>query len=159
MIANHTFEPVYNENSKILILGSMPSMKSRENRFYYSNPQNRFWDILATIFEVEKPQTVAEKANLVIENNLALWDVLKTCEIIGSADNTIKNPVVNDINSIINQSKIEFIYTTGKTATNLYNKYCLVDTKIESKYLPSSSPANAKFGLKELVEAYKIIKL
>lgn len=153
----HEFEAFYSKESEILILGSIPSSKSREEGFYYAHSQNRFWKVLAKVFNEEEPKTIDEKKRFLINNKIALWDVLASCEIKGSSDSSIKNPVFNDINKIINNSNIEKIFTTGKTAYNLYNKYLFSSTKKEAIYLPSTSPANCKMSLEDLVEEYKII--
>ena len=109
----HTFEPVFNRESKILILGSFPSVKSRENNFYYGHPQNRFWKVLAQIFEVEVPQTIDEKRTFLLEHHIAVWDVIESCTIIGSSDSSIKDVVVNDFLKVLKNSEIETIYVNG----------------------------------------------
>lgn len=157
-LINHIFEPVYNKNSKILILGTMPSPKSRENGFYYSHPQNKFWSIVSDILEQPKPIDIEDKKTFLYKNNIALWDVLKSCSIKGADDNSIKNPVVNDFTEILKCANIKAIFTTGKKATSLYKKYCFESTNIESIYLPSTSPANCRnYNYNKLVEEYKII--
>lgn len=154
----HSFEPIYNNTSKILILGTMPSPKSRQYGFYYSNPQNRFWKVISTILNQPIPQTVFEKIEFLHLNSIALWDVLKSCNIVGADDNSIKNPVVNDISKIISATDIKYIFTTGKKATSLYKRYCFNDTKLESIYLPSTSPANCRhYSFDDLINEYKII--
>lgn len=153
----HEFEPFYNSDSKILILGSIPSIKSREQGFYYGHPQNRFWLVLAQIFKEKVPITIKEKKEFLKKHNIALWDVLDSCEIENSSDSSIKDPTVNDIRIILNNSKIERIYTAGKTAYNLYNKYLLNKVGKETIYLPSTSPANCKMKLEDLVKEYQKI--
>lgn len=153
----HELKPIYNNNSNILILGTIPSVKSREIGFYYSHPQNRFWTVLADIFNEIVPVTIEEKKSFVIRHNIALWDVLKECDIDNSSDSSIKNPVVNDINLIIENSNIKAIFTTGKKATDLYNKYCFLNTNIKCIYLPSTSPANCSINYDKLKEKYKEI--
>lgn len=139
----HNIEPVYNADSRILILGSFPSPKSREMGFYYGHPQNIFWSTVAQILGKKEPETtVASRKEFVLANNIALWDVLASCEIKGAADSSIANAVPNDINKILKAAPIKAVFTTGKTATNLYNKYCLAETGRETIYLPSTSPAN-----------------
>ena len=116
----HEFGPVYNEKSKILILGSFPSVKSREIQFYYGHPQNRFWKVLAHILDEEVPQTIDEKKALLLENQIALWDVIESCSIIGSSDTSIKDVVVNDFSKILAESEIEKIFVNGTKAYELY---------------------------------------
>ena len=122
---SHCFAPVYNENSKILMLGTMPSPKSREIGFYYSHPQNRFWSLLSDLLEQKKPETVSEKQAFLLRNHIALWDVLSGCSIIGADDSSIQNPVPNDLRKILQEADIKAIFTTGTKAASLYKKYCL----------------------------------
>lgn len=155
---NHEISPIYNKDSKILILGSIPSPKSRENGFYYAHSQNKFWKVLSNIFHYDIPNNNEMKKEFLLKNNIALWDVIASCEIKGASDTSIKNVQVNDINMIINNSKVNAIFTTGKKANDLYMKYCYPNTKIESIYLPSTSPANcANYSFEDLVEEYRII--
>lgn len=154
----HTFSPVYDEHSKILILGSLPSVKSRENGFYYGHPKNRFWQVIASIYEREVPITIAQKKELLLENKIALWDVVQSCDIIGSSDSSIKNVVTTDINIILSQCKINKIYANGKTAGKLYRKYSLQKTEINIIELPSTSPANAVYSLERLIKEWNMIK-
>lgn len=153
----HPLEPIYDKNSRILILGTMPSQKSRELNFYYAHPRNRFWFVMQAIFN-EKAETNEEKTALMLRHRIALWDVIRSCEIIGSSDSSIKNVVANDIGSIIAGSEINTIFTTGKTACRLYNKYLLDSVGIPCVCLPSTSPANAAVGLDRLIEEYDIIR-
>ena len=152
----HPLEPVADKNSKILILGTMPSPKSREEAFYYAHPRNRFWSVLSHLFGA-KLETKEDKTNFLLSHNIALWDVLHSCEIISAADSSIKNPVANDISSIVNNSEIKMIFTTGKTAFSLYNRLCRNDTGIDAIPLPSTSPANARMTLDNLIEEYSVI--
>ena len=140
---SHDFEPVFDENSKVLILGTFPSVKSRENRFYYGHPQNRFWKVIAGLTESEVPQTIEEKKKLLLEHGIAIWDVIESCDIIGSSDSSIKNVVPADIERVVANSKIQIIYANGGTAKKLYEKYTQKKTGLESIGLPSTSPANA----------------
>lgn len=157
-IVLHAFEPVFDENSKILILGTMPSPKSRENGFYYSHPQNRFWRIMARIFDEELCTTVEEKTLFLHRHGIAMWDVLKSCEIRGADDGSIRKPQPNDIGALVRCSHISKVYTTGKKAFTLYKRYCLPDTCIEPVYLPSTSPANCRmYDFESLVKAYGVI--
>ena len=161
MIQNivHPIAPLYDKNSKILILGSFPSQKSREQMFFYGHPQNRFWKVIATIFESETPKTVEEKRKFILTNRLALWDVIASCDIIGSSDNSIKNVVPNDLSVILSLANIKQIFVNGKTAEKYYNKYIAKQIEQEAICLPSTSPANATWSLERLVDAWKIIKL
>lgn len=154
----HTFDPVFDENSKVLILGSFPSVKSRENNFYYGHPQNRFWKVLARIYEVEVPQTIKEKKTFLLEHHIAVWDVIESCTIIGSSDSSIKDVVVNDFSKVQGNSAIESIYVNGGKAYELYRKYAEKQTVIEAVKLPSTSPANAAWSLERLCEAWSILK-
>ena len=154
----HTFEPIYDGESKILILGSFPSVKSRENDFYYGHPQNRFWRVLGKVFDEEVPQTIDEKKSFLLGHRIAVWDVIASCTIIGSSDTSIKDVIVNDFSYILEHSKIEKIYVNGAKAFELYNKYAKEKTKMEAMKLPSTSPANAAWGLERLVETWKQIR-
>lgn len=157
-VVYHVFPPLYNENSKILILGTIPSPKSRENGFYYSHPQNRFWRVMASVFDTDIPKSIDEKSTLMLRNNIALWDVLESCEISGAEDSSIKSEKPNDLNLIIKNTQVHTIFTTGKKAFALYNKYCLCSTNIQAVRLPSTSPANCAVSLDKLIEEYRIIK-
>ncbi|HAX83264.1 MAG TPA: DNA-deoxyinosine glycosylase, partial [Ruminococcaceae bacterium] len=148
---------VWNSESKILILGSFPSVKSREQMFFYGHPRNRFWTVIASLLDVDIPQTVEEKKTMLLNNNIALWDVIASCDIYGSADSSIKNAVANDIGFIIEKSKVERVFTNGATADKLYKKYILPSTGIEAVCLPSTSPANAAKSLDELVKDWAIV--
>lgn len=153
----HTFEPIFNEESKILILGSLPSIKSREEGFYYGHPQNRFWRVVAKIFEDKIPETIDEKIKMLLKNNIAIWDVIDSCDIIGSSDSSIKNVIPADLKKVLNNSNIQNIYANGKTASKLYKKYSEKNTGIKIIELPSTSPANAKYTLDKLIEEWKVM--
>ncbi len=154
----HELEPVYDRDSRILIMGTMPSPKSRERGFYYSHPQNRLWRILAELFHESVPETSEEKERLLRNHNIAMWDVLHSCVIKGADDSSITNPEPNDVNRILEAAKIRAIFTTGKTATDLYKKLCYPSTGRPSIYLPSTSPANCRnYTLETLTEAYRVI--
>ncbi len=153
----HPIPPLFDANSKTLILGSFPSVKSREAAFFYGHPQNRFWAVIAAVLGKEKPQNIEEKKRLVLENGIALWDVIASCEIEGSADSTIKNVTANDLSVIINNSRVNRIFVNGKTAEKYYIKYAFPKTGIKAVCLPSTSPANAAWSFEKLVEAWKII--
>lgn len=154
----HPIPPLFSKESHTLILGSFPSVKSREAEFFYGHPQNRFWTVIAKIYGQVKPLTVDDKKKLILENNLALWDVIESCEIEGSADSTINNVTANDLSIILNNSKIDRIFVNGKTAEKYYNKYTYPKTEIKAICLPSTSPANAAWSIDRLVESWKIIK-
>lgn len=146
----HPYGPVFDSNSKVLILGTIASPKSRENGFYYTHPQNRFWRVISDILSYPLPKNNIERKKLLLKNNIAIWDVLHSCTITGADDSSIKDPVCNDINFVLNQTKIKAIFTTGKTAYKLYNKYCLKDTGMPAISLPSTSPANCRYSYDEL---------
>ncbi|MBE5866379.1 MAG: DNA-deoxyinosine glycosylase [Lachnospiraceae bacterium] len=154
----HPIQPIYDKNSKILILGSFPSVKSREACFFYGHPQNRFWRVLAAVFETDLPITIEEKKNFLYNNKVAVWDVICSCDIIGSSDSSIKNVVPNDLQRILEQADIRMIYVNGKTAKQLYDKYIYPQIKREAIYLPSTSPANAAWNLEKLIGEWKQIQ-
>ena len=156
-IFTHTFEPIFDKNSEILVLGSFPSVKSRENNFYYAHPQNRFWRVVASVYSCPVPKTVEEKKNMLLSNKIAVWDVIKSCEITGSADSTIKSVIPNDLSEILSVVDIKKIYANGKTAQSLYNKYIKKNTGVDIISLPSTSPANAAYSLEKLIKEWKII--
>jgi len=154
----HNIVPFYDQDSKILILGSFPSVKSREEGFFYAHPQNQFWRLLADIFEEKLPNNIQEKKIFLTKHHIALWDVIKECEIKNSSDQSIKNVIPNDIEKIVKESQIKTIFTTGKTATKLYEKYILKKIKQTSYYLPSTSPLYASMSYEQKKEHYQIIK-
>lgn len=153
----HTFQPVYDENSKILILGSFPSVKSREQGFYYGHPRNRFWKVISAVLKCDEPQTIEEKRRMLIANKIAVWDVIDSCDIRGSSDSSIRNVIPADIPGILQQTQIQNIYANGRTAGSLYQKYLQDKTGAEITVLPSTSPANAACSLEQLIEAYQAI--
>ena len=155
----HNIPPVFDKNSEILILGSFPSVKSRESEFFYGHKQNRFWKVTSSVFGCETPETIEEKKQFLLNNHIALWDVIARCEISGSSDLSIKNAEPNDLDIILGTANIKKIYVNGKTAEKYYNKYLLGRTKIKAVCLPSTSPANAAYSLEKLIEEWKIIKL
>lgn len=154
----HNILPVFDNKSKILILGSFPSVKSRENEFFYGHPQNRFWKVISKILENNCPQTIEEKKNLLISNNIALWDVIESCNIKGSSDSSISDVRPNDLSLILENSNIKQIFTNGKTAEKYYNKYIKNITKLDTICLPSTSPANASKSIDDLIIEWNIIK-
>ena len=154
----HPHAPVYDENSKALILGTMASPGSRKAGFYYSHPQNLFWRVMATVFDEKIPRDKEEKTSLILRNRLALWDVLHSCEIEGASDSSIKNPVVNDFSVLFTTTGIKAVFTTGTVATGLYKKHC-AKKFMPSIHLPSTSPANRKYyNFEKLVDAYGAVK-
>lgn len=154
----HPIDPVYNKDSRILILGSFPSVKSREVQFFYGHPQNRFWQVLAAVWESPIPKTTEEKRTFLLTHRVALWDVVASCEITGSADSSIKEVVPNDLRRILDCAEIERIYVNGKTAERFYRRYLRKSTGREVICLPSTSPANAAWSLQRLVEAWRGIR-
>ena len=153
----HPIPPFYRANSRILILGSFPSVKSREIRFFYGHPQNRFWKLMARLLEEEIPQTIEEKAALLERNRIAAWDSIHACDIVGSSDASIKNVEPNDFSKILQEASIRQIYTNGKKSHEIYRTYCYPQTGIEDICLPSTSPANAAWNLDRLAEAWQVI--
>ena len=153
----HKIPPVYNKNSQILILGSFPSVKSREGRLFYHHKQNRFWKVLSTIVNDVLPETIDEKKDFLLKNHIAVWDVIASCDIEGSSDSSIKNAVPNDFSDILKAAPIRKIYTNGGTAYKLYHKYCEKVTGIKAMKLPSTSPANASYSLDRLISEWKVI--
>ena len=155
---SHTFEPVFNEKSRVLVLGTFPSVKSREQQFYYGHPQNRFWKVIAALTDSPVPLTIAEKKSLLLEKHIAVWDVVASCEIVGSSDSSIRNVVPTDLNRILKNAPIQEIYANGGKAFELYQKYALPLTGRPIKKLPSTSPANAAWQMERLMEAWGIVK-
>lgn len=153
MRVSHPFDPIYDENSRILILGSFPSVRSREENFYYGHPQNRFWKLLAKLYDVPIPQTIEEKKKFLLQNRIALWDVISSCEIENSSDQSIREVVVNDLSEIFEQADIQAVFVNGKAAWKLYRKY----HGKEAYCLPSTSPANAVWTIDKLEEAWSVI--
>ena len=151
----HPIPPVYDSASKILILGSFPSVKSREQGFFYGHPQNRFWKILAAVFHEEVPVNVEEKKSFLLRNHVALWDVIASCEITGSSDASIRNAEANDLTEILEAADIRSVFVNGRTAEKLYNRYIEKAAGRECICLPSSSPANAAFSLDRLIPIWE----
>ena len=154
----HPLNPIYDSNSTVLILGTMPSIQSREKNFYYAHPKNRFWETLSNVYNEPIGNSKEEKIEFLLKHQIALFDVLKSCDIDSSKDQSIKNPIANDFTEILNHTEIKTIFTTGKKAYQLYQKHCYPKTKIEAIYLPSTSPCNCPKGIEEKLEnAYKIL--
>ena len=155
---HHPFPPLYDAHSEILILGSFPSVKSREQQFFYGHPQNRFWRVTAAVFGAEIPRTIGEKRAFLLQNHIALWDVIASCEITGSSDSSIRSVVPNDLTPILAAVDIWQIYVNGGTAAKYYDKYQKQVLGREAVRLPSTSPANAAWSLDRLIEAWSIIR-
>lgn len=155
----HPIPPVYDENSKVLILGSFPSVKSREQMFFYGHPQNRFWKVISAVMSVNTPVTTEEKINFLHTQHIALWDVIASCDITGSSDSSIKNVVANDLTEILGKANIQQIFVNGKTAEKYYNKYIKDTIGTAAVCLPSTSPANAGWSMDKLVDAWGILKV
>ena len=153
----HSFEPVYDKASEILILGTLPSVKSRENNFYYGHKQNRFWKVLATLLKEPVPDTIEEKKAMLLAHRIALWDVIQSCDIKGSSDSSIKNVQPTDIGMILEKTNITRIYANGNKAGQLYKRYQFPVTGIEAMVLPSTSPSNAAWSMERLCEAWHVI--
>lgn len=152
----HTIPPVCDAHSHTLVLGSFPSVKSRESGFFYGHPQNRFWRVLATVFQEHIAETTEEKTALLLRHGIALWDVIASCDIAGSSDSSIENVVPNDIGTLLRtHPSITRVFTNGGTAHALYLKHCMTNTNIADVPLPSTSPANAAFSLERLVAVWQ----
>ena len=153
----HPIPPLYDKSSRVLILGSFPSVKSREAMFFYGHPQNRFWKLMALLFEADIPSTVEEKKRLVLSHGIAMWDTIHSCTITGSSDSSIKDVVPNDLSVILNNSRVKRIFCNGAASHRLYQKYIYPINNIPAQKLPSTSPANAAWSLEKLAEEWKII--
>ena len=155
----HPFPPLYDAQSEILILGSFPSVKSREQQFFYGHPQNRFWRVTAAVCGDEIPVTVAEKRAFLLRHHIALWDVIASCEITGSSDSSIRNVVPNDLTPILAAADIRQIYVNGGTAAKYYDRCQKPVLHRNAIRLPSTSPANAAWSLDRLIGAWTQIRL
>lgn len=153
---SHPFLPLYDAASEILILGSFPSVKSREQGFFYGHSQNRFWRVLAAVFGSAAPETIGEKKAFLHENRIALWDVLASCEITGSSDSSIKNAVPTDLEPILSSAPIKKIFVNGRAAEKYYIKYQEPRLGRPAIYLPSTSPANAAVSIERLIEVWRV---
>ena len=156
-LITHPIPPVYDERSRLLILGSFPSVKSREAAFFYGHPQNRFWRVLSAVCGEPLPESIPEKRSLLLRQQIALWDVIASCSIEGSSDSTIRDVVPNDLHPILRATGLTRIYVNGKTAEKLYRHYLEKELGIEAVCLPSTSPANAAWNLERLIDAWKQI--
>ncbi len=151
----HEFPPVWDGSSEILILGSFPSVKSREEGFFYGHPRNRFWDVMAAVTGRPKPVTIKEKKTLLLSSHIAVWDVIGSCQIQGSSDSSIRDVTANDILGILSRAPVRKILANGKTAAKLYERYIFPDVRIPIIPLPSTSPANAAWTLEKLIRRYR----
>lgn len=155
---DHEIPPLYQSDSRVLILGSFPSVKSREGSFFYHHPQNRFWKVLARILDWDLPVSIEEKRMMLIKNRIAVWDVIHSCTITGSSDSSIRDVEPNDLSLILDSAPIQGIYVNGAAAYKLYQKYCQPLTGVEARKIPSTSPANAAFSLDRLVDEWSVIR-
>ena len=155
----HPFGPLFSRESRVLILGSFPSVKSREQNFFYGHPQNRFWKVIAALYGRETPTGIPEKKELILSHGLALWDSIASCVITGSSDASIRDVRANDLRIILDHSRIERIYCNGRKSHEMYCRYILPDLGREAVCLPSTSPANAQWSLEKLIEAWSVITL
>lgn len=155
---HHTIEPLYDEHSRVLILGSFPSVKSREQQFFYGHKQNRFWRVMAQVLDCAVPENIEQKKEMLLSHQIAVWDVIASCEITGSSDASIRDVTPNDLSLIFDCADIRAIYVNGGKAYQLYQKYIYPVNGREAVALPSTSPANAGYSLERLVEAWRIIR-
>lgn len=153
----HTIPPLYDSHSRVLLLGSIPSPKSREIGFFYGHPQNRFWRVLAAVLGEEVPQTIEDKRTMCLKRHVALWDTIARCDIAGASDTSIRNAVPNDIGKLVRESEITRIFATGGKSAELYRKLIEPTLHIPITQLPSTSPANAAWSLERLIKAYRVI--
>lgn len=154
----HEFAPVWNRDSRVLVLGTFPSVKSREQGFYYGHPRNRFWKVTAALLKCRVPETVAEKKKMLLEGHIAVWDVIESCEIEGSSDSSIRNVKANDIGGLLEKSAVEAVFANGDKAYQLYCRYCRVQAGRDIVKLPSTSPANAAWQLEDLTRAWRVME-
>ena len=153
----HPFPPLFDSESRTLILGSFPSVKSREAMFFYGHPQNRFWRLIALLCHEDTPQTVEEKSSLILRHHLALWDSIQSCTITGSSDSSVRDVVPNDLRVIFDNSKTERVFCNGALSHKMYMKYIYPQTGVAAVKLPSTSPANAAYSLERLAESWQVI--
>ena len=153
----HPFPPLFDSESRTLILGSFPSVKSREAMFFYGHPQNRFWRLTALLCHEDTPLTIEEKSSLILRHHLALWDSIQSCTITGSSDSSVRDVVPNDLRVIFDNSKTERVFCNGALSHKMYMKYIYPQTGIAAVKLPSTSPANAAYSLERLAESWRVI--
>ncbi len=155
---NHNIPPVFDKDSRVLVLGSFPSVMSRKQEFFYGHPRNRFWRIIALICSEQTPNDINRKKQLLLSHGIAVWDVIKSCDIRGSSDTSITNVIPNDISVILESCDIQMIFCNGTRSFELYERFIYPKTKIKAVKLPSTSPANAAFNEKKLFDSWKILK-
>ncbi len=153
----HPFPPLFGESSRTLILGSFPSVRSREAMFFYGHPQNRFWRVTAAVCGEKVPVTIEEKKKLILDNELALWDSVRSCTVAGSSDSSVRDVVPNDISEIVSKSRIDRIFCNGTLSFGIYQKYIYPTVGIKAVRLPSTSPANAAYSFERLVSEWRVI--
>lgn len=153
----HNIPPLYDSESRVLLLGSIPSPKSREAGFFYAHPQNRFWKVLSAVLGEDLPATTDEKRAMCLRHHIALWDTIARCDIAGASDTSIKNAVPNDIGRLLRETKITRIFATGGKSAELYRRLVEPQIHIPITQLPSTSPANASWSLARLIDAYRVI--
>lgn len=158
MRIDHPIPPVWDKDCTILILGSFPSVKSREGLFFYHHPQNRFWKTLAAVYETPVPQSIEEKKTFLLSRHIALWDSIGSCEITGSGDSTIRNVTPNDITDLLQKTKIRTVFCNGNAAFDCYCRYILPQTELEAQKLPSTSPANAAWSPDRLTQVWSAVR-
>ena len=154
----HPFRPLFQADSKILILGSFPSVKTREYGFFYCHPRNRFWPLLARIFDVTLSADLEERRAFLLKHRIAVYDVINRCDIIGSSDSSIQNAIPSDLSPIFHEADIQQVFCNGGTAHRYYQKYQEQQTGRKAVRLPSTSPANARYSMEDLYKHWKIIK-
>ena len=153
----HPIAPVFDENSRILILGSFPSVKSREAAFFYGHPQNRFWKVVSGVLGCDCPQTIEEKRTMLLAHHIALWDVIASCRIEGSSDSSIRDAVPTDLSVLLAHAPIRAVFCNGQTAFRLYARYQEQEIGLPATLLPSTSPANAAYSIPRLLESWSVI--
>lgn len=154
---HHMIEPLYDSDSRVLVLGSFPSVKSREQQFFYGHKQNRFWRVMAQVLACAVPESIEQKKEMLLSHHIAVWDVIASCEITGSSDASIRDVTPNDLSRILDYADIRAICTNGGKAYQLYQKYIYPLNGREAVPLPSTSPANAGYSLERLVEAWQCV--
>ena len=154
---SHPFPPLFYDGSRTLILGSFPSVKSREVMFFYGHPQNRFWRVIAALYGEETPRTTEEKSGLILRRSLALWDTIQSCTITGSSDSSVRDVVPNDLSVILQNSRVDRVFCNGALSHKLYTRYCMPQTGISAVKLPSTSPANAAYSLERLIDEWRVL--
>ena len=154
----HPIPPLFDADCRVLILGSFPSIKSREAMFFYGHPQNRFWPLMARLFGEPVPMTVGEKKSLALRHHIAMWDSIHACTIVGSSDSSVRDVVPNDLSVILDHSRVERIFCNGALSYQMYRRYILPATGIEAVKLPSTSPANAAFSMERLIGEWGVVR-